>query len=411
MSDMTGASGRKPMTDREIAEDLLAGQKYLSNYYYAPAILEAGDPTLRSAFQELHAGATSAAKSVFDYLHSKGWYQVQKADQETLAHLRNAVLQARQVTNTSVSTGGKSVSMNQGQMGWTGTQSMEGQSGMGPSSVSQGARWGGQPSWMSGSGGQSHWGEQQGTLPAWARGGYGGGTAFAGSQGFTGWTGTQYGEGQSGFGPSSLGHSARWGGEPSWMSSGGSQIHSPQQSTSLPHWAQQGFGGQSGAGMQQGVAGRGGWTGTQYGEGQSGFGPSSLGQSAHWGGEPSWSSGFGIHQSGQSVNLPNWARGGFGGGQGGFGTQGGYVTGQPPFGIQQGYGGPQHGIGGPQAPHIWRSSIQTGGAGWTGTQAGEGQGGFGPSSLGHYGTGSWQSGPASRRQGWLQGGQGNWQSQ
>ena len=32
------------MTDREIAEDLLAGQKYLSNYYYAPAILEAGDP-------------------------------------------------------------------------------------------------------------------------------------------------------------------------------------------------------------------------------------------------------------------------------------------------------------------------------------------------------------------------------
>ena len=73
------------MTDREIAEDLLAGQKYLSNYYYAPAILEAGNPEVRSAFQELHAGATGAAKSVFDYLHSKGWYQVPKADQETLA--------------------------------------------------------------------------------------------------------------------------------------------------------------------------------------------------------------------------------------------------------------------------------------------------------------------------------------
>jgi len=47
------------MTDREIAEDLLAGQKYLSNYYYAPAILESGDPALRSAFQELHAGGNT----------------------------------------------------------------------------------------------------------------------------------------------------------------------------------------------------------------------------------------------------------------------------------------------------------------------------------------------------------------
>ncbi len=140
VSEMTGSSGRRSMTDREIAEDLLAGQKYLSNYYYAPAILEAGDPGLRSAFQEVHAGATTAAKSVFDYLHSKGWYQVRKADDQAISDLRNAVTESRQVVDINVKRGGNNVSMNQGPGGWTGTQSMEGQSGMGPSSVSQGAR-------------------------------------------------------------------------------------------------------------------------------------------------------------------------------------------------------------------------------------------------------------------------------
>jgi hypothetical protein len=299
VSEMTGSSGRRSMTDREIAEDLLAGQKYLSNYYYAPAILEAGDPGLRSAFQEVHAGATTAAKSVFDYLHSKGWYQVRKADDQAISDLRNAVTESRQVVDINVNRGGNNVSMNQGPGGWTGTQYGEGQSGMGPSSVSQGARWGGESSWMHGGGGQFQPSHQQGNIPAWARGG---------------------------------------------------------------------FGGQGGFGAQQAPGG--GWTGTQYGEGQSGYGPSSLGQGARWGGEPSWSTGFGgQYQSMQGLNLPSWARGGF---------------------AQQ--SGP-------------------GNAGWTGTQAGEGQSGFGPSSLGQYGTGSWQGGSSMGRQPWQQTGQGNWQSQ
>lgn len=345
MSEMMGSSGRRSMTDREIAEDLLAGQKYLSNYYYAPAILEAGDPGLRSAFQEAHAGATSAAKSVFDYLQSKGWYQVRKADQEDMADLRNAVTESKQVVNTKDNMGGNNVSMNQGQMGWTGTQHGEGQSGFGPSSMSQGARWGGEPSWMSGSGGQFQGAQQQGNIPQWTQGSFGPQTSF---------------------------------------------------------------------GSRQGTVGGTGWTGTQYGEGQSGFGPSSLGQGARWGGEPSWSTSFGGQHQGQGMNLPNWARGGFGGAQSGPG-QGQYFS-----AMQQGFGGPQQGLGqqglgqqglGQQGSHVWRSSIETGGGGWTGTQAGEGQSGFGPSSLGHYGTGTWQQGSALGRQNWQQGGQGNWQSQ
>ncbi|HHY44420.1 MAG TPA: spore coat protein [Firmicutes bacterium] len=397
------------MTDREIAEDLLAGQKYLSNYYYAPAVLEAADPALRSAFQELHADAANAAKSVFDYLQSRGWYQVRKADQETLAHLQNAVIQWRQAVNSSANTGGNNLSMNQGQMGWTGTQSMEGQSGMGPSSVGHSARWGGESSWMPGSASQMHAAQQQSSIPDWARGSLGG--QGGNWQSSTGWTGTQYGEGQSGFGPSSVAQGARWGGQPSWMSGGG-QLHGTQQNQNLPQWSQRGFGGQSGFGVQQGVTGRQGWTGTQYGEGQSGFGPSSLGQGAHWGGEPSWNYGVGgQYHSGQSANLPNWARGGPGMGQGGMGQQSTFIQGQPSLGFQQGYGGSQQGIGGIQGSHTWRSSIQTGNVGWTGTQYGEGQSGFGPSSLGQYGTGSWQSAPANQRQDWQQSGQSGWQSQ
>jgi hypothetical protein len=421
VSEMMGSSGRRSMTDREIAEDLLAGQKYLSNYYYAPAILEAGDPGLRSAFQEAHAGATSAAKSVFDYLQSKGWYQVRKADQEDMADLRNAVTESKQVVNTKDNMGGNNVSMNQGQMGWTGTQHGEGQSGFGPSSMSQGARWGGEPSWMSGSGGQFQGAQQQGNIPQWTQGSFGPQTSFGSRQGTVGgtvggmgWTGTQYGEGQSGFGPSSMSQGARWGGEPSWMSGSGGQFQRAQQQGNIPQWTQGSFGPQTSFGSRQGTVGGTGWTGTQYGEGQSGFGPSSLGQGARWGGEPSWSTSFGGQHQGQGMNLPNWARGGFGGAQSGPG-QGQYFS-----AMQQGFGGPQQGLGqqglgqqglGQQGSHVWRSSIETGGGGWTGTQAGEGQSGFGPSSLGHYGTGTWQQGSALGRQNWQQGGQGNWQSQ
>ncbi|HHY76474.1 MAG TPA: hypothetical protein GX500_06880 [Firmicutes bacterium] len=358
MPEVMGSSIQREITDREIAEDLLATQKHLLNYYYAPAILEAADQGLRSAFQEIHADAANAAKSIFDYLHSRGWYQVRMADQDTLASLRNAVLQSRQAVNSSLSTGGNS--MQQGQTGWTGTQFMEGQSGMGPSSVARGAQWGGEPSWMTGPTGQFQ-GGYQGNAPSYARGGFGaqGGSGWQG----TTWTGTQYGEGQSGMGPSSLAHGARWGGQPSWTGAGG-QTYGTLETQNLPQWTQGSYGGQSSFGAQQGVIGRQAWTGTQYGEGQSGLGPSSVAQTAHWGGEPSWSTGFGgQYGSGQNINLPSWARGGMSAVQGGVGGSG-FMPGQIPQGFQQGY------------------AVQ-----------------------------NWQSGLREQRGNWQQGSQGNWQSQ
>lgn len=106
---------------------------------------------------------------------------------------------------------------------WTGTQYGEGQGSMGPSSVGQWSRWGGQPSWTgfggTGYGGAGQWGyhmpawQQQTT--GWQTGGFG--TGWQGGR----WTGTEAGEGQTGMGPSSVAQWSRWGGQPSWIGYGG----------------------------------------------------------------------------------------------------------------------------------------------------------------------------------------------
>lgn len=171
MSQMFGSVGGRKLTDKEIAEDILTGQKYMLNYYYAPAILEASANDLRSTFQHVHNNKQSEAKQVFDYLNSKGWYRVRQADNQTMNDLRNTAQEARQILASIGPSGGM-----MGQQTWTGTQAGEGQSGYGPSSLSQGARWGGQPSQMSSQTGSwsqrgQHAGVQESvTLPSWTRG-------------------------------------------------------------------------------------------------------------------------------------------------------------------------------------------------------------------------------------------------
>ena len=166
----------------------------------------------------------------------------------------------------------------------------------------QGGQWGGQ----AGLGGVQQfpeaaqsYGQFAGQLPAWTRGaatpeghqgyqnigiqGQGwGGQSYANVPVGLGWTGTQYGEGQSGMGPSSLYQGARWVGQSTLSGGFMGQPIGQQSFGQLPMGQQplaQQFGGQLG-GTQ--------WTGTQYGEGRPGIGPSSLYQGVRWGGEPSW---------------------------------------------------------------------------------------------------------------------------
>lgn len=275
---MTGTSGGN-LSDKEIAEDLLTSKKYLSNYYYAPAILESSKEEVRSAFREVHSDVQQEAKEIFDYLNMRGWYNVRQADGQSINDLRNTANQSRQVVQ-NLSGSGQGSSMGSGSTGqWTGTQYGEGQSGMGPSSLSQGVSWGGQPSHMSAGIGAQSFGSgvyqgysQQGNLPSWTRS-----SGLQGQQSSShgisggGWTGTQYGEGQSGMGPSSLSQGASWGGQPSQMNAGmgtqtfGSGVYQGySQQTNLPSWTR-GTGLQGNIGQQPG----------SFGQGLSNLGPGS----------------------------------------------------------------------------------------------------------------------------------------
>ncbi len=88
------------LTDRTIAEDILTSQKYLSNYYYAPAILESMNPELRSTFQQVHNDIQTEAKQVFDYLNAKGWYKPRQADAQSVNDLKNAAQESRQIISS-----------------------------------------------------------------------------------------------------------------------------------------------------------------------------------------------------------------------------------------------------------------------------------------------------------------------
>lgn len=275
MSQFFGTVVGQRLTDKEIAEDILSGQKYMSNYYYAPAVLEANDPQLRSTFQQIYNEAQQEAKEVFDYLNQKGWYRPRPADSQAINELVNTVQQSRQ-TISAISQAGEISAGGIGQAQ--------------------------QVTWAAGQGNyygyyQPPGAMRQSELPGWARGGMtqtaqtGQSGMYAGSrQAGTGqYPNTEAGEGQGGYGPSSLAQGYR--------ASAGHQGYGEQYGQyNLPAWAYgAGMGGtaqgtfQAGGFQQQslssqarGQAGQGSQgIGGQYpntiaGEGQGGYGPSSL---------------------------------------------------------------------------------------------------------------------------------------
>jgi len=291
-------TGQGILTDREIAEDILTSKKHLSNYYYAPAALEARDPQLRSTFQQVHSDSQSEAKRVFDYLSQRGWYTPREADSQALNELKNTAQQSRQIVSSLAGAarqigdvGGKTGQMMAGQMAFGGQQGM-GRGAGGTGLQAAGATWSTQgpgQAWRSPAQGMA--------VPGWQ---------CSYSQPGQ-WTGTQWGEGGSGMGPSSLAQWSRWGGQPSWTGGAQSAVQSnisgmqPNRGQNWRAAAQNWRTGQPWQSPTQGVGPSGWqssysqpgqWTGTQWGEGRSGMGPSSLAQWSRWGGQPSWTRGY-----------------------------------------------------------------------------------------------------------------------
>ena len=66
------------LSDKDIAVDLLTGVKHLSSMYHN-ATMESANRDLREAFQKCHDEYVNSAKELFDYMHSKGWYQLSPA--------------------------------------------------------------------------------------------------------------------------------------------------------------------------------------------------------------------------------------------------------------------------------------------------------------------------------------------
>lgn len=193
------------------------------------------------------------------------------------------------------------------------------------------------------------------------------------------WTGTQYGEGHGGTGPSSLGQWAQWGGQPSLTQEGpgrhygsfGSQSTFGGQGSHTgyispgSHTAGTGYS-QVGTGWQPTFSQVPHWTGTEAEEGRSGLGPSSLANWTRWGGQPSlMQGGAGSHYGGGGLGTHYSTTGPQGhAGAGGYTGSGVHSTGFQS--LQSGSG--------------WQPTFSQRPA-WTGTQAGEGHSGTGPSSL------------------------------
>ncbi len=344
MSQMTGTSGGGMLTDKEIAEDILSTQKHMSNYFYAPAILECADDQVRSVFQQVHSDAQAEAKEVFNYLNMRGWYKVNQADNQSLNELRNTAEQSKQMIR----------SISQPGTGWTGTQASEGQSGYGPSSLggATGQGFGANQGFSQHPG--TGW---TGTQASEGQSGYGPsslsgttGPGFGASQGFiphptTGWTGTQVGEGQSGYGPSSLSQAT------------GQRFSYPQE-TYLPSWT-------------RGVSAQQPQFGQMQQEGQTGMGPSLFAQGGYGGpvGQP----------FAQQTNLPSWTRGTGNLGAGQYGGHQAFIGSGP-----SGYGGHGMGTSGyygvPQETHLppWTRGVSAQQPQF-GQMQQEGQTGMGPS--------------------------------
>ena len=66
--------------DKEIAQTLLAGEKYLTSVYNT-ALSEAATPALRRTFEELLTDTHAGQQKLFEEINSRGWYPLTQAEE------------------------------------------------------------------------------------------------------------------------------------------------------------------------------------------------------------------------------------------------------------------------------------------------------------------------------------------
>ena len=66
------SQSRNRLPDRDMLQDLLLTEKYMSSLY-DHAIMEATDDTVRDTFIALQQGEYETAQTLFDFLQNRGW--------------------------------------------------------------------------------------------------------------------------------------------------------------------------------------------------------------------------------------------------------------------------------------------------------------------------------------------------
>lgn len=87
MNQPMGQQGQKTMTEKDILQDCLSSEKYTTTNYN----IWAGEcvcEQLRSAFLNILDDEHRIQADIFNEMSSKGWYQVQPADQQQIQQVK-----------------------------------------------------------------------------------------------------------------------------------------------------------------------------------------------------------------------------------------------------------------------------------------------------------------------------------
>ncbi|MBE3575523.1 MAG: spore coat protein [Firmicutes bacterium] len=79
-----------PLDDRDIMDDVLGMEKYMSDRLHQTS-LEVMHPQLRQVVNQVENDTRAMASHVFNYEYQRGWYRPRAADQNTLSWFNNAL--------------------------------------------------------------------------------------------------------------------------------------------------------------------------------------------------------------------------------------------------------------------------------------------------------------------------------
>lgn len=88
--------GQFGISDRDIAEDILSSEKYVTDIY-SKAVVEASDQRLRDTLHQIYSEMQHNAKRMYDYLNARGWYRPIGADQQRINELRATADETKRV--------------------------------------------------------------------------------------------------------------------------------------------------------------------------------------------------------------------------------------------------------------------------------------------------------------------------